>query len=340
MTFPFHDWFPHDEFDATYGYDLDALLRVRPVRPPDGFDEFWLGRFDEAAQVPADPVLAPLGEQEGRQVFDVEHTVSGGLRLHGWYASPVDDVAPRVGVVVGHGYGGRSAPAFERVPEDASVFFPVARGLPAPNAGVGAPLPEHGHVLHGIDSVDDHVLGWCAADLWHAATALVEIAGELPLYYLGESFGGGIGALALPWDDRFVGATLNVPTFGQYDLRLTMQCLGSGERVRDHVAAHPEAREVLRFFDASSAAGFAGIPVRAECALYDGYVPPPGQFAVANGFSDLELEVLPAGHAEYPGHDAVTARCRAAALTHLDRATAASGRASASSPVPAAADIR
>ena len=42
------------------------------------------------------------------------------------------------------------------------------------------------------------------------------------LDYMGISFGGGIGALALPWDERFHRAHLNVPSFGHHPLRLTL----------------------------------------------------------------------------------------------------------------------
>ncbi len=138
-------------------------------------------------------------------------------------------------------------------------------------------------MLAGIDDPERYVLGLCARDLWLAADVLVSVVGALPLYYVGESFGGGIGALALPWDDRFVGATLIVPSFGQYDERLAVPCLGSGETVRQHVQRHPEAREVLRWFDSSTSIGFAEVPVRVEAALWDQYVPPQGQFAVAAG---------------------------------------------------------
>ena len=182
-------------------------------------------------------------------------------------------------------------------------------------------------MLHGLGSVETYSLGRCAVDLWHAADALVEIAGSLPLYYVGESFGG-IGALAVPWDRRFVGATLVVPSFGQYDVRLGVECTGSGESVRRYVAEHPEAREVLRYFDTSTAAGYLRIPVRCECALWDTAVPPPGQFAVANavaasvraepaGGIELELVELPAGHAEYPGKAGDAARAAAATRAHV-----------------------
>lgn len=321
---PYDEWFGIDGCDGTYGYDLDTLLAVEPVAPPAGFAELWRGWYAEALAVPAEPMLSPLPQVGGREIYEVEHAVSGGLRLRGWIAMPVGGRPPRIGIVHGHGYGGRDSVDFSRVPDDAAVIFALARGQGVLNAGVGAPLPEDGHVLYGIESVDEYVLGRCAVDLWHAASALVDVVGELPLYYIGESFGGGVGALALPWDARFIGATLVVPSFGQYDLRLQLPCEGSGERVRAHVAVHPEAREVLRYFDASTAAGFIRVPVRVECALWDRRVPPPGQFAVATAMradagADLELDVQPAGHAEYPGLAAVQEAAFTATREHADR---------------------
>src|SRR5699024_8240493 len=143
----------------------------------------------------------------------------GGVRLGGWVAEPKDRPA-RVGVVISHGYGGREEPDPAGIPDDAAVIFPVARGLPAVSLLPQVRRPEHGHVLEGIESMHTYVLGGCGADIWCAASALQEIAGPLPLVYAGGSFGGGQGALALPWDERFVAAALRVPSFGQYDVRL------------------------------------------------------------------------------------------------------------------------
>ncbi|WP_395245487.1 acetylxylan esterase [Agromyces sp. MMS24-K17] len=335
---PYGDWFPDADIDGTYGFELPDLLAVPPVAPPDGFAERWSAWFAEASAVPADPVLAQSGRVGDHDVSLVEFTAAGGLRLRGWVALPASGV-PRIGIVHSHGYGGRDAVELDRVPADAAAIFPVARGLGSLNAGVGAPAVKDEHVLHGIGSVEEYVLGRCAVDLWHAGTALREVvdawAGSdgpgtaLPLYVVGESFGGGIGALALPWDDRVVGATLIVPSFGQYDVRLGLRCEGSGETVRQHVLRHPEAREVLRWFDASTAAGFTSVPVRVEAARWDTVVPPPGQFAVANAVAlaaeagrgaALELAVLPAGHAEYPGIGATRAAASAATHRHIDAA--------------------
>lgn len=320
MTFPFSTWFPDAPIDGSYGRDETALRGTPPLSGPDDFADVWRARYAIARAMDAEPVLRELAAVGGRRVFEVAFTASGGVRLRGWFAATVGDAPARLGVVHGHGYGGRDAPDFSRVPDDAAVIFPVARGLGTLNVGVGVGVsadPDD-HVLAGIEDRDGYVVGRCAVDLWHAASALIALAGEVPLYLIGESFGGGIGALALPWDDRFVGATLIVPTFGDHDLRLGLASNGSGEAVRRYVAQHPEAREVLRYADASSAALHTFVPVRVECALWDTYVAAPSQFAVANGYADLELDVFPAGHAEYPGMDAALARRRAATLRHVE----------------------
>ena len=315
---PYDTWFPAAAFDASYGHTLETLRAIAPIAPPEGFAERWMRWRDETRRVDAAPVVLSTDHAAARRVSVIEHSGADGTRLRAWFVEPVSGAA-RVGVVHTHGYGGRDSIDLARVPDDAAAIFPVARGLPTLNAGVGAPEPRDEHVLAGIDDPDRYVLGLCARDLWLAADALVELVGDLPLYYVGESFGGGIGALALPWDDRYVGATLIVPSFGQYDERLAVACVGSGEAVREYVAAHPEARETLRWFDASSAMTLAHIPVRVEAALWDQYVPPQGQFAVANAVGGLELEVLPAGHAEYPGSDAVTAAAIRGGRAHLER---------------------
>ena len=158
----------------------------------------------------------------------------------------------------------------------AAALFPCLRGqsrsrLPG--------VPENGmeHVLYGIESRETYIHGGCAADLWCAASALLALvpqAGER-LDYMGGSFGGGIGALALPWDKRFTAAHLSVPSFGNHPLRLTLPCVGSGESVRKYHQTYPKVTEVLRYFDAATAARRIAIPVLVAAALFDPAVPRP-----------------------------------------------------------------
>lgn len=311
MTLPYDDWFGPDAFDATYGYDLDALLAVDAPAEPAGFAEFWTSLYARALAVDTAPVVRPAAQPGWH---DVEFTSLDGVRLGGWLWLPSGDVERAV--VVGHGYGGRAQPDEGLDLPGTAVLFAALRGLPERGLVPGIPSVSGEHVLHGIESAATYVHGGCVADVWCAASALLALLPSPPsrVAYAGGSFGGGIGALALPWDERFDRGALTVPSFGQHDLRLTMPCTGSGEAVRLHVARHPEAREVLRFFDAATAARRLRIPMLVAPALWDPSVPPPGQFAVHNAIpGEKELVVLPAGHAEYPGQDAEDER-RGAAL--------------------------
>lgn len=308
MTAPYDEWFGPDAFDATYGYDRAALEAVGAPPEPAGFAEFWTTLYGRARGVDPAPVTRQVPGRPG--LHDVEFTSLDGVRLGGWLVLPPDGVAERA-LVVGHGYGGRDEPDLELVPPGTAALFAAARGLPQRGLVPGIPAVAAEHVLHGIEAVETYVHGGCAADVWCAASALLALLPQPPdrLVFVGGSFGGGIGALALPWDDRFDAGALHVPSFGNHDLRLTMPCTGSGEAVRRYVAERPEARDVLRFFDAATAAGRLRMPMVVAPALWDPAVPPPGQFAVHNAIpGPKELVVFSAGHADYPDEAADTKR--------------------------------
>ncbi|MEU9762801.1 acetylxylan esterase [Streptomyces sp. NPDC047985] len=317
--------FEHDfPFDPTYGRTLDDLLHVpAPAVAPDDFDAFWRDRYAQAREVATEPELGPLEEErDGVRIHGVTFTSVGGVRLGGWVALPAEGVSAEHGFVIGHGYGGRAEPGPDvplPLPRSAAIL-PCVRGLTARGLQEGVPDTSARHVLHGIASRDTYVIGDCVADLWCAASALNELvpetdpgAGGPRLGYLGESFGGGLGALALPWDDRFGAGQLTVPTFGNHPLRLTLPCAGSGEAVRGYHRTHPEVIEVLRYFDAATAAARLELPVLVAAALFDPSVPPPGQFAVYNALpGERELQVLDAGHFDHPGRAAETEELYAA----------------------------
>lgn len=294
-------------FDPSYGRTLDDLSVIPAPPAPDGFADFWRARHEAARTVATEPEIGPLEEErDGVRIHGVTFTSVGGERLGGWLALPADGPV-RHGFVIGHGYGGRQGPGPD-VPlplPGAAAILPCVRGMGARSPVAGVPDVADAHVLHGIESRETYVIGDCVADLWCAASALHELVPGLaagPLGYLGESFGGGLGALALPWDDRFGAAQLTVPTFGNHPLRLTLPCVGSGESVRRYRREHPGVTEVLRYFDAATAAGFLELPTLVAAALFDPSVPPPGQFAVYNALAgERELLVLSAGHFEHPG---------------------------------------
>ncbi len=290
-------------FDPTYGYTLDTLLQLPPPPEPADFATFWQSLFAKARAVRVAPqlreIVSPLREQ---RVFAVEYTSLGNFRIKGWLTIPRDEPVER-GAVIGHGYGGRDGPDRELPLARCAALFPCARGLSL-SAHPAIPTDPAGHVLYGIQNRHAYILGGCAADIWCAASTLLELfpAVAARLDYLGISFGGGVGALALPWDERFHSAHLCVPSFGNHPVRLGCPCVGSGEAVRTY---HRErggiALEVLRYFDAASAARYLRIPMHIAAALFDPAVPPPGQFSVYNAIGGPKrLFALSAGHFDYP----------------------------------------
>ncbi|MFE3825117.1 acetylxylan esterase [Streptomyces sp. NPDC059092] len=313
-------------FDPAYGRTLDQLLTLpAPAAPPD-FDAFWQERYEAARRVATAPAVGPQEEErDGFRIFGVSFTSVGGLRLGGWLVLPGDGPAEH-GFVIGHGYGGRQDTG-DAVPlplPRSAAILPCVRGLGARSRRPGIPGEADLHVLHGIGSRDTYVIGDCVADLWCAASALLELVPELArdpepgeggeagtpggrLGYVGGSLGGGLGALALPWDRRFACGQLTVPTFGDHPLRLALPGVGSGEAVRKYYRDHPEVLDVLPYFDAATAASRIRVPVLVAPALFDPAVPPPGQFAVYNALTGpRELHVLRAGHFEHAGGEQET----------------------------------
>jgi cephalosporin-C deacetylase len=294
---------PHSfHFDPTYGYTLDRLLQIEgPEEPPD-FSEFWRARYERIRNLAPEPRLTR--QDHGHpdfEVHDLTYPSTDGHAIGGWLLTPRR--APvRRGVVVGHGYGGRDGPDFDLPVGDAAFLFPCFRGLSRSRCAHVSDNPAW-HVLHDINQRDRYILGGCVDDLWLAVTVLIALFPQTlgHVGYLGPSFGGGIGALALPWDERIRIAHLNVPTFGHAPLRLSLPTLGSGEAVRGFARRHGHVLDTLRYYDAASAVRHSRIPVHVAAALFDPVVAPPGQFAIYNCLPEPKrLFVLDAGHYDYP----------------------------------------
>ncbi|MEM1211012.1 MAG: acetylxylan esterase [Planctomycetota bacterium] len=301
-------------FDPTYGYDEAGLRAVEPPgEEPEDLVAFWRGTYEAALEVEARPVVREVAcsvagyrlaevEFEG---WDAERGTRGTRGLGGWLLWP-RDAEPVVGVVWTHGYGGRSEPP-AAVPGLDSGGVPTAWWLPClrgfdRSAAEDLPSSAGWHVLHGIKNRETYVHRGNAADVWASASALLEVFPGVKdrLVYWGQSFGGGIGALAVPWDKRFTAAFWDLPSFGHHPVRLRCECVGSGEAVRLYHRRHPEVVEVLRYYDAALTAGHMTRPTMVGAALFDPAVPPPGQFAVFNGLRavgrEKELFVRRYGH--------------------------------------------
>lgn len=295
-------------FDPTYGMGLEQLLAIAPPEPPSDFAAFWEHRYDAALQVAPQPHVQHHVHSSSRKlkkhvVHDLHYTSTNEVRIGGWLLLPADGEVQR-GLIIGHGYGGRTAPDEPLDFETTALLFPCFRGLGlSPMANVSH-NPAY-HVLHDIQDRERYILGGCVEDLWLAVSALLALFPQVSgrVGYSGISFGGGIGALAAPWDKRIQRLHLHIPTFGHQALRLTLPCVGSGESVRNFQRHHHlDIMKTLAYYDAASAARYLRIPTLVAAALFDPAVPPPGQFAIYNALQEnlRQLFVLEAGHFDYP----------------------------------------
>jgi cephalosporin-C deacetylase len=295
--------FLHDfPFDPSYGHTLETLLNVTCLKEPEDFESFWKNRLERALEISPYPRLTEICRSHaGFHVHDVRYASTDGFLIGGWLLTPREGNVQR-GLVVGHGYGGRDSPDFHLPVSNAAVLFPCFRGLSRSRRPEISDNPAF-HVLHDIDRPDRYILGGCVEDLWLAVSSLLDLFPQIEghIGYMGTSFGGGIGAMALAWDRRMQRAHLNVPSFGNQPLRLTLPTVGSGESVRRFEREHGHVMVTLQYYDAALAARRIAIPMHIAAALFDPVVAPPGQFAIYNALrGPKKLSVLDAGHFDYP----------------------------------------
>ncbi|OYY73837.1 MAG: hypothetical protein B7Y40_07875 [Gammaproteobacteria bacterium 28-57-27] len=295
-----HRFKHHHGFDPYYGYDLAQLLAVDAPIAPSDFADYWQARHARVIAHDPCPHVHFTGTHGRWRVFDFHFRGADNVELGGWMLLPRYQTPSHVWVI-GHGYGGRESPDWHWPLHDAALFFPCARGFGRSRVP-GVPHEANQHVLYGIEDRDRYVLGLCVDDLWLAVQAARQLLPELGwIGYAGISFGGGLGALAAPWEPLIQGVYLNVPSFGHWPLRLVLPTVGSGAAVQAYVHQHGHAPDTLDYYDAASAAHFAHAPLLAALARFDPAVAPPGQFAVFNAWAGSKaLDLLSAGHFDYP----------------------------------------
>lgn len=291
--------------DPTYGYDLSRLRQVDAPGGPADFAEFWQQQYAQTRALALDGQLEEIDSPHpATRLYEMSYGTLGGLRIGGWITQP-REAAARIGKVVSHGYGGREGPEFDLPGPPAVTIFPCARGFDrSTHADFSGDSQKH--VITGIAHRETYVHLGCVAEIWGAVSVLSEAFPEISgtIFYVGGSFGGGIGALALPWEPRISRAFLDVPSFGNHPLRVGLRCLGSGRAVRQRYLRDPRVLDVLAYFDAATAARHITIPVLVAAALADSAVPPPGQFAVYNALAGpKELVVRQTGHPTTPADD-------------------------------------
>ena len=240
---------------------------------------------------------------------------------------------PRAGVVVLHGYADvptlaesidRRMPLVER---GIAVLAIRMRGYPGSRAGVGdLTAKPSGWICQGLGNVPespsspiDWTLSDAVADTLYAVSALRRhLPPGAPVSLLGQSFGGGIAAIAAGQacaldsahpEVRIDRLVLGVPTFGDWPWRLAhthARSPGSGGEVKRFLMAHGGddigIGRALSLFDATIHARQVRCPTICKLAMRDDVVPAPAQHAVYNALASAPGEkarfLTPFGHFE------------------------------------------
>lgn len=294
--------FDHNyHYDPGYGYSLDDLLAVPAPEAPADFAEFWQRRYRQTIDFSPSYAITACGNHAGFLVYDLSYRSTAGFVIGGWLLVPEHQEVAQ-GIVIGHGYGGRDQPDYHLAIPKTALLFPCFRGLARSRCHSVPEQPDR-HVIHGIDNREDYIIGGCVEDLWLAVSVLLNLYPQITgrIGYMGISFGGGIGALAVPWDKRIGRAHFNAPTFGNQPLRLSLPTLGSASAVKQYAEQHHHVIDTLAYYDAAISAAYAVQPAHFATALFDPVVAPPGQFAIYNAWAaEKSLFVLEAAHFEYP----------------------------------------
>lgn len=288
--------------DPTNGYTLDELKAVPGGLGPAGFEEFWRETYRLAmAMRPTYFIEKELwSPNPGERIYRIRAKNWDNTEFYLTIARPEHS---KGGLVIGHGYGNPSEPAVSQF--GLTTAMACVRGLGLSQCK-DIPWDTRKHVIHGIRSKETYILRGVITDQWMAASVMLDMFPDTAdnLNYQGASMGGGMGALLLPWDPRFKAAWLDVPTFGA-EIRFRYQSAGTGEACRQYLMEHPEAKEVLAWFDASAAARHIRIPVCATPAVFDPCVAPVGQFSIVNAIPEQYKTVFirDTGHCRETGHD-------------------------------------
>ena len=294
------------KFDPYNGMTQDELLKITAPAEVEGFRQFWEDNYRLVMNAPLDyhvetEVWSPVATDT---VYRVRVKNFDGVEFVVFIVRPENSAGA---LVIGQGYGNPATPPASSY--GLTVCFAHVRGLGASQCK-DIPWEPAKHVVHGIESKESYILRGVIADQWMALRVLTDMFPDCAdnIHYYGGSMGGGMGALLLPWDNRFKTGFLNIPTFGS-EIRFEYESVGSGEACRKYVAEHPEAREVLRYFDASVAAKYIRIPVCCTPALFDPCVAPVGQFSIANSIPEeyKTLYIRETGHFELTEKDKTVA---------------------------------
>ena len=280
-----------EELKNSCGYTKEQLLDIKGEEPVHGFAEFWSEQYERTASCKLnytveEEVWSPFPDIK---IYRVSFISCDGFKIGMWVSRPEKSCG---GHIVMHGYSNDVRP-------HVSQELRLTTAVPCvPGLGISmckdVPWQLHHHAAYGFEDPEKYVLVSGVRNIWTSISILIDMFPDVKdsISCSGGSLGGGMGALAVPWDFRIKAAELNVPTLGGRIMLEHIRKPTDPSYVRAMKAKESESN--MRTFDlcnAASSARYIKVPVLVTPALCDNMVPPPGQFAVANSIPE-EFRIL------------------------------------------------
>ena len=245
---------------ASIDWGLDKLVDYKPaLTAADDFHQFWHENLEESARVALNPSFERTDDLPGACVYDVGFDGVDGVRVRGWFITPLQVTEPLPTVVKFIGYGGGRSIAHthaHHLLNGFNVFVMDSRGQ---GGDTGMSLAtshgaRKGFITHGILERQEYYFRAFYLDTVRAVEAACgrpEVDGNR-IAASGGSQGGALTIACASLSDRVAVMAPDVPWLSHFERAIDI-AVGPYEEITDFMKAYPEhidrAFETLSYFD-------------------------------------------------------------------------------------------
>jgi cephalosporin-C deacetylase len=293
------------------------------TREPDGLDQWWRARLDEARAAAREPTLTryEAGTYAPVEVYDAEFSGAGGDRIRAWYLLPGGGMAAGTRTVVkfiGYG-GGRGQPAEHLLLPALGYALLVmdtrgqggrwTTGATGDHVDGWHAGPENANVMtRGIARPEDYYYTRLFADAVRAVETACALTGAAQVAVTGMSQGGGLALAAAGLVPDLVAVChADVPFLCDIQRGITLAPEAPYTEVPEFLAHQvdliPAALDTLRYVDCALLARRITARCLLSVGLMDAICPPSTVYAAYNEItSGKDLSVHP-----FTGHEVPSA---------------------------------
>lgn len=294
-------------------WGLEKLVDYKPaLTAADDFHQFWHDNLEESSRIALNPSFERLDTLPGACVYDVGFDGIDGVRVRGWFITPLEVSEPLPTVVKFIGYsGGRSLPHMHAhyVLNGCNVFVMDSRGQGG-DTGLNLTTSHgarRGFITHGILERQEYYFRAFYLDTVRAVEAVCgrPETDERRIATCGGSQGGALTIACACLSDRVAVMAPDVPWLSHFERAVDI-AVGPYEEITDFMKAYPEqietAFDTLSYFDNMNMVSMTrASKAYYSVGLWDDVCPPSTVYASYNHLPaavDKQIEVY-----RYNGHE-------------------------------------